>query len=191
MRANRLTQFVSDDHSWSLGARSSRKDHDPSTRRRESRLPDILSTLTPDSLNHRTHLQKAHGNPNGIARAPQRPLVVPHRPRVAAELLQDCRELELDLRDRKKESSGAKVLRNRLAWTRRDTILRGETKHILYVLLRVVLRTTEDVRFGAFGVAKFVDLNLNQSRVNILQISMRDGSMHTIVPYVISPTKAY
>ena len=53
-------------------------------------------------------------------------------------MFKNHRQLELDLRDGKEEPRGAEVLRDGLARTWGGAVLRGETKHVLDLLLGIV-----------------------------------------------------
>jgi hypothetical protein len=55
-----------------------------------------------------------------------------------------------------------RLLRHRLTWTRSHTHLCTQTEHVLDLFWLILLGPTEDVRFRAFRIAKFVYLCLLQ-----------------------------
>jgi hypothetical protein len=106
------------------------------------------------------------------------------------QLLKSVRQLELALLDGEKEaragSSGnrgsARLLLH--SWSRANST---ESKHIRDLFACVVLATSEDVRFRTFRIANLMDgrLTINQPKSHLVK-----EKEHTIVPNVMSPTKA-
>ena len=106
-------------------------------------------------------LQQANCNIESHTGTAQRTLVVRNGPGIMLQLLEDVGDLELGLLDREEESrrrgkrrAGGLLLRD----TRANAM--AEAQHFLNLLGGVILVATEDVRFGAFGVAKLVNLDL-------------------------------
>jgi hypothetical protein len=64
-----------------------------------------------------------------------------------------------------------------------------KTKHLLHLLCSVLLISTEDIRFSTFSISKFVYVGLFQIS-QTPTLSTTPDLLHTMVPYVISPTRA-
>ena len=149
MRSDRLLELMTNDHTGALSGWATREQHDART------------GLTV------TELEQASGDAQRNTSAPQRALVVRNGPRVALQLLESVGQLELALRDGQEEACvdvahghlrSAGLLRH----VRAGSSL-SEAKHIVDLLCRVVLAAAENVRLGAFGVAKLVYLGLYMS----------------------------
>ena len=93
-----------------------------------------------------THLEETNRDADSNTSAAQRTLVVRDGPRVTSQGLEDAGQLELALLGGHEKASGTKSLRREgLARAGRSTILRAQAEHVLDLLGRVLLPTTEDV----------------------------------------------
>jgi hypothetical protein len=149
MRSDRLLQLRTNNHTGALCGWATREQHDARTG---------LAV---------TELEQASGNAQRNTSAPQRALVVGNGPGIALQLLKSVGQLELALRDGQEEACvdvahghlrSAGLLRH----VRAGSSL-SEAKHVVDLLCGVVLAAAEDVRLGAFGVAKLVYLGLYMS----------------------------
>lgn len=173
MRSDRLPQFRTNHHTWSLGRWTTAEEHDSASHVLERGL------------------QKSCRHAESDTCAPQRSLVVGHRPRIPLELLQSIRELEFALRNGKEEAcTGSSNGHRRSSRLDRDTRARGnlsKTKHFLDLLGGVILVTAEDIGLCAFGIAKLVHLSL----VCVSRSHKHSPDPPTMVPKVTKPTRAY
>lgn len=140
VRAHWLTELGADYDTRALGTRSTREKHNPS------------------AGIHERALEQANCNAEGDTGGAKRALVVGNGPRVLLELLEGGGELKLALLNWKQEArrwSHPLVWDAGLHWAGRRV---QETEHLLHLLCIIVLGAAEDVRLGALGVSKFVDL---------------------------------
>jgi hypothetical protein len=149
MRSDRLLELRTNDHTGALCGWATREQHDART------------GLTV------TEFEQASGDAQRNTSTPQRALVVRNGPGVALQLLKSVGQLELALRDGQEEACvdvahGHLRSAGLLGHVRSGSGL-PETKHVVDLLCGVVLAAAEDVRLGAFGVAKLVYLGLYMS----------------------------
>lgn len=122
---------------------------------------DVLVSKRLGGLGVTTHLQKSYCDTQCYTSAPQGALVVCHRPWITRQRLQNSGQLELALLHREKEASCAERLGwHRLSGTRRGTVLRAQSKHVLNLLRRVLLATPEHIRLAALRISELVNLSL-------------------------------
>jgi hypothetical protein len=153
MRSNSLLQLGANDHTRTLGGRATREQHDART---------SLAVA---------EFKQASGNAQGDTGAPQRALVVGNGPGIPLQLLERGGQLELALRDGQEEACvdvahGHLRSAGLLGHVRSGSGL-PETKHVVDLLCGVVLAAAEDVRLGAFSVAKLVYLGLELSALRL------------------------
>jgi hypothetical protein len=149
MRSDRLLELRTNDHTGALCGWATREQHDART------------GLTV------TELEQASGDAQRNTSTPQRALVVRNGPGVALQLLKSVGQLELALRDGQEEACVDVAHGHLRAAGLLGHVWAGgslsEAKHIVDLLCGVVLAAAEDVRLGAFGVAKLVYLGLYMS----------------------------
>jgi hypothetical protein len=151
MRSDRLLELRANDHTGALGGWATREQHNAGTG---------LAV---------TELEQTSGDAQRDASTPQRALVVGDWPRIALQLLKSVCQLELALRDGQEEACvdvahGHLRSAGLLGHVRAGSSL-SEAEHVVDLLCGVVLAAAEDVRLGAFGVAKLVYLGLYMSAI--------------------------
>lgn len=157
MRANRFSQFWSNNKSWALCRWASSKEHDTSTSILERRFHETNSY--------------AKGYPSTSQISP----IASYWPRIFLQLLEGFRKLEFALLDRKEESScrshGRDGSTRLLLLHARPKSRSRQSKHLLDLLCGIILTTSEDVRLGTFCIANFVNLGLKLVRsVNFMDL---------------------
>ena len=146
MRSNSLLQLRANDHTRTLGGRATTEQHDARTGLAVAELKQTSS------------------NAERNTSTPQRALVVRNGPGIPLQLFECGGQLELALGDGQEEACvdvahGHLRSAGLLGHVRSGRGL-SETKHLVDLLCGVVLATAEDVRLGAFSVAKLVYLGL-------------------------------
>ena len=126
-------------------------------------------------------LKQANSNTQCNTGATQSTFIVSDRPRIPREAFENSSELELDLGYWKEEPRCTERLRREwLSWSGCSTILRAQTKHVLYLFGLVLFSAAENIGFGAFCIAKFMHLGLNACWLTCNPVTLRE--IHTIVP---------
>lgn len=146
VRADGLPQLRTDYHAWTLSGGTAAEEHDPTAHV------------------HERSFQQTDRDAKSNTSTPQCTLVVGDRPRVSLKLLKGVGELELALGDREQEACARSTNRHwgssRLLLHARPRSNLAQAKHFLDLLGGVLLVASEDVRFSAFGIAKLMNLGL-------------------------------